>query len=383
MSLDVIHDHFSGIMNKKIDSLISKAVLVDPASTVSEAIHIILHNNTFDAFYRENHVTLNVNTRDLLLGKDIVKMNVRSFLRPISSLQKGDTIEKAVNILTHNRIRSAPVVKDDQIIGVVSAKDILKLVSELDNKWIKANQIFTANPLVIENNTLLSTARMLMSSKRLDHLPVVKKDKIVQVLTSNHILHTIIPSERVGRGDIGSNKMNRLEVPVGNLGTNRMASCAPLDDLNHILDEMLHADTTFCLVSLWDNLQGIITYRDILNLLGTKVKSKVPLFIVGMPKDDNAGIIGEKFTKILDKLQRVYPDIQEAKVYVKKNHGTGSRYNFEVSTTIITPHQRYMFSRSGYDLSKVFDEISERLMRLLSKRAKKRYKLSIRKISQQ
>jgi ribosome-associated translation inhibitor RaiA len=100
-----------------------------------------------------------------------------------------------------------------------------------------------------------------------------------------------------------------------------------------------------------------------------------------MPKDDNAGIIGEKFTKILDKIQRVYPDIQEAKVYVKKNHGTGSRYNFEVSTTIITPHQRYMFSRSGYDLSKVFDEISGRLMRLLSKRAKKRYKLSIRKIS--
>jgi CBS domain-containing protein len=381
MSLDVMHDHFSGIMNKKIDSLISKAVLVDPTSTVSEAIHTIMHNNTFDAFCRENRVTLNVNTRDLLLGKDIVKMNVRSFLRPISSLQKGDTIEKAVNILTHNRIRSAPVVKDDQIIGVVSAKDILKLVSELDNKWIKANQIFTANPLVIESNTLLSTARMLMSNKRLDHLPVVKKDKIVQVLTSNHMLHTIIPSERVGRGDIGSNKMNRLESSVGNLGTNRMASCTPLDDLNHILDEMLHADTTFCLVSLWDNLQGIITYRDILNLLGTKVKSKVPLFIVGMPKDDNAGIIGEKFTKILDKLQRVYPDIQEAKVYVKKNHGTGSRYNFEVSTTIITPHQRYMFSRSGYDLSKVFDEISGRLMRLLSKRAKKRYKLSIRKVS--
>ncbi|AJZ75809.1 CBS domain-containing protein [Candidatus Nitrosotenuis cloacae] len=381
MSLDVIHDHFSGIMNKKIDSLISKAVLVDPTSTVSEAIHTILHNNTFDAFCRENHVTLNVNTRDLLLGKDIVKMNVRSFLRPISSLQKGDTIEKAVNILTHNRIRSAPVVKDDQIIGVVSSKDILKLVSELDNKWIKANQIFTANPLVIESNTLLSTARMLMSSKRLDHLPVVKKDKIVQVLTSNHMLHTIIPSESMGRGDIRSGKLNRLESSVGNLGTNRMASCAPLDDLNYILDEMLHADTTFCLVSLWDNLQGIITYRDILNLLGTKVKSKVPLFIVGMPKDDNAGIIGEKFTKILDKIQRVYPDIQEAKVYVKKNHGTGSRYNFEVSTTIITPHQRYMFSRSGYDLSKIFDEISGRLMRLLSKRAKKRYKLSIRSIS--
>lgn len=381
MNLDVIHDHFGQIMNKKIDSLISKPVLIEPTSTVSHAISIIMHNNTFDAFCREKHVTLNVNTRDLLLGKDIVNMSVRSFLHPVSSLQKGDTVEKAVTILTHNRIRSAPVVKNDEIIGVVSAKDILKLITELDNKWIKANEIFTPNPLVIENNASLSTARMLMTSKRLDHLPVVKNDKISHVLTSNHVLHTILPSERVGKADIGSKKINRLESSVGNLGTNRMANCTPLDSLNTVLDEMLHADTTFCLVSLWDQLQGIITYRDILNLLGTKVKSKIPLFIVGMPKEDNASIITEKFTKTLDKLQRVYPEVQEAKVYVKKHHGSGSKYNYSVSTTIATPHDVYMFSRTGYDLSKVFDELSGRLMRLLSKRAKKRYKLSIRKIS--
>jgi CBS domain-containing protein len=380
MSLDVIHDHFYQIMNKKIDSLIDEPVLIDPKSTVSETIGTIIHHNTFDVFCREKHVTLNVNTRDLLLGKDIAHMKVRPFLHPISSLQKGDTIEKAVNILTHNRIRSAPVVNNDEIVGVVHAKDILKLISELDNKWIKANQIFTANPLVIDNDTMLGTARMLMSSKRLDHLPVVKKDTISQVLTSNHMLHTILPSERVGKADIGSKKINRLESRIGNLGTNRMAKCAPFDDLNTILDEMLHADTTFCLVSLWDQLQGIITYRDILNLLGTRVKSKIPLFIIGLPKEDNSGIVAEKFSKTLEKLQRVYPDVQEAKVYVKKHHGAGSRYNYDVSTVIITPHQRYTFSRTGYDLSKVFDEISGRLMRLLSKRAKKRYKLSIRKI---
>lgn len=126
MSLDVIHDHFSQIMQKKIDSLIEKPVIIQPDSTVSEAISAIIHNNSFDAFCREKHVTLNVNTRDLLLGKDIAHMKVRSFLHPISSLQKGDTIEKAVNILTHNRIRSAPVVENDELIGVVYARDILK-----------------------------------------------------------------------------------------------------------------------------------------------------------------------------------------------------------------------------------------------------------------
>lgn len=381
MSLDVIHEHFDGVMNTKIDSLISEPLLVDPSRTISHVMSTLSKSDAFDAFYTEKGATLCVNTRDLLLGKDIANMKVKSFLHPIPSLKKGDSVEKAVTILAHNRIRAVPVVEDGDVIGVVSAKDILKLIASLDNRWIRANQVFTSNPIVIDKKTPLGTARKIMSSKRFDHLPVVDGDKVLQVLTSYHLLQTVLPLERVGKKDIGSKQIHRLESPIGNLGTNRMARCTPLDNLSDVVSSMLHADTTFCLVSLRDQLQGIITYRDILNLLATKVKSTIPLFIVGMPREDNADIIKEKLTKTLDRLQRVYPDVQEAKVHVKKLHGTGSRYNYEVSTTIITPHQKYMFSRTGYDLSKVFDEISGRLMRLLSKRAKRRYKLSIRKIS--
>ena len=156
MSLDVIHDHFSGIMNKKIDSLISKPVIIDPSSTISHTISTLSQNDSFDAFCREKDVTLCVNTRDLLLGKDIANMKVRPFLHPIPSLKRGDSIEKAVNILTHNRIRAVPVIQDGAVTGVVRAKDILKLVSELDNKWIKANQVFTPNPVVIDKKSPLS-----------------------------------------------------------------------------------------------------------------------------------------------------------------------------------------------------------------------------------
>ena len=381
MSLDVIHDHFSGIMSKKIDSLISKPVLIDPSSTISHIISTLSQNDSFDAFCTEKDAILCVSMRDLLLGKDIANMKVRPFLHPIPSLKKGDLIEKAVNILTHDRIRAVPVIEDGNIVGAVRAKDILKLVSELDNKWIKANQVLTPNPTVIDKKVPLSTARKIMTTKRFDHLPVVDGDKVLQVLTSYHLLQTILPPERVGRRDIGSKQIHKMESQVGNLGTNRMASCIPQDDLSSVVDSMLHADTTFCLVTLRDSLQGIITYRDILNLLSTRVKSTIPLFIVGMPKEDNTNIITEKFTKTLDKLQKVYPDVQEAKVHVKKLHGTGSRFNYEVSATIITPHQRFMFSRTGFDLSKAFDEISGRILRLLAKRAKKRYRFSIRKLS--
>jgi CBS domain-containing protein len=380
MSLDVIQEHMSEIMKTKIDSLIKKPTLIDPSMEASQVISKLSNADVFDAYYHEKNATWNINMRDLLHSNNITQMRVNSLSHAIQSLSEGDTIENAVTIIAHNRTRSAPVVKDNEVIGVLEAQSVLKLISELDNKWIKANQIFTPNPIVIDRQTPLSTARRIMVNRRIDHLPVINKDIVSQVLTSYHVLQAILPRERVGRRDIGSKKIRSLESVVGNLGTNRMANCLPHDDLNTILSSMLHFNTTFCLVSLGNSLQGIITYRDILNLLAKKQKSTIPLFIVGLPREDNVPIITSKFNKVLDRISKVYPDIQEARVYVKKLHGATGRYNYEVSTVILTPIKRYIFTRTGFDLSKVFDEISHRLLRNLSKRAKRRYKLSIRKM---
>lgn len=378
MSQDVIYDHFKAMMDTPVDNFLSEPVLIEPTENVSKVISMMIEHDAYDAFCTENQITYNTNMREMLYAKDITTMKVRHLLYPVPTLKKGDTIQKAVNILTHYRIRAAPVL-DDGKLNVIHAKEILKQISSLDNKWIKANFVFTPNPVVIDKKTPIATARKIMTSKRIDHLPVVDGDAVRQVLTSYHILQTILPPEKIGKKDYGAKKIRQLEPPVGNLGTYRVTTCNPLDDLNSVVDSMLHADTTFCLVSLRSSLQGIITYRDVLNLLKSRVKSNVPLFIVGMPNEDNANIISEKFAKTLERLSKVYPDVQEARVHVKKHHGTGSRYNYEVSTFIITPHQRHIFSREGFDLSKVFDEISGRILRLLSKRAKRRYKLSIRK----
>jgi CBS domain-containing protein/ribosome-associated translation inhibitor RaiA len=379
MSLDVIHEHMSKIMNTKVRSVMSKPVVVEPSMKVSQMITTLSNSNSFDAFCRQNNATFNINMRDLLQSKDIARMGIEPLFNAVPSISANSTLDKAIRIITHNRIRAAPVVQDGEIVGVVESKNILKLISALDNRWITANQIFTPNPIVIDKQTPLITARRIMTTKRIDHLPVVNKDAVSHVLTSYHLLQTILPNERISKQGLGARKVRNLETAVGNLGTNRMASCTPLDNLNSILDTMLHADTTFCLVTLRNGLQGIITYRDILNLLVTREKSTVPLFIVGMPDQDNAGIITKKFTKAIDRLAKVYPDIQEARVNIKKVHGSKSRYNYEVSALILTPISRNSFSTTNYDLSKAFDEISSILLRKLSKRAKRRYKFSIRK----
>lgn len=383
MITDTIHEHLRDIKSTKIKPLISKATIIEPSDTLSSVIGKITKNNAYDAFYLNGKSTLSTNVRTLLNAKNITAMKVESFLYPIPHLNPNDSIQKAANIISHYRIREVPVVQKNKIIGVVTAQRILKLLSTKDNKWIKANLIYTQNPIIISSEESLSNARRIMTTKRIDHLPVMSEGKIKQVLTSAHIIEFILPQERQSKKSMGSKTTHKLESKIGNTGSTRIPQCSPNDDLNKILNSMLKTNTSCCLVNLWDNLQGIITFRDILELLASKIETPIPLYIIGLPEDQkNVNLISKKFENTLKRVQGVYSEIQEARVSIKQQR-TGSKKEgkYEVSIMIITPHHAPMIYTSvGFDLSEVLEELSDKLHDTLSKRAKNRSKDSIRKI---
>lgn len=383
MISDTIHEHMKNIQLIKVKSLISKATTIDPTDTISSVINKITKNNCYDVFYLKDKNVLSTNIRSLLNAKNINKMKIESFLYPIPHVTQNESVQKVANIMAHYRIREVPVVDKNQIIGVVTSKQIIALLSSNDNKWIKANLIYTKNPITISSSESISNARRLMTNKRIDHLPVLNQGKIKQVLTSYHILQSIIPSEKQGRKSMIPKTFHALESNIGNLGSTRIPQCSANDDLNKIINLMLKTDTTCCLVNLWDTLHGIITYRDILVLLASKLETQIPLYIVGMPDDqENIELINSKFAKILKRLQNVYSEIHEARVSIKQQRtGNKKEGKFEVTVMIIISHHTpLIFSSIGFDLSEVLEDLSQKLLRTLSKRAKNRSKDSIRKI---
>jgi len=383
MITDTIHAHFGDIQSTKIKSLISKATTVEPTDTLSHVIGKITKNNSYDVFYLNDKKVLSTNVRALLNAKNIATMKIEPFLYPIPHVSLNDSVQKVANIITHYRIREVPVVDKNQIIGAVTAKHIIKFLLSKDNKWIKANLIYTQNPITITADEHLSNARRIMTTKRIDHLPVMNQGKIKQVLTSYHILESIIPSERQGKESMIRKTEHALESKIGNTGSTRIPQCSPNDDLNKIINSMIKTDTTCCLVSLWGALQGIITFKDILNLLASKLETPIPLYIVGMPEDQQyVNLISSKFEKTLKRLQQVYSNIHEARVAIKQQRtGNKKEGKYEVSIMIITSHHTpLIFVSVGFDLSEVLEDLSEKLLKTLTKRAKNRSKESIRKI---
>jgi CBS domain-containing protein len=385
MITETIYEHLKDIYNSKVGPLVSPAIEIDPSFTVSQVMSIISKNDTYDVFCLEGNSVFTTNVRSLLAGKNISNMKIRPFLSPIHSLTKDDLIQKAANTIAHYRIRAVPVLENNKIVGCITAKSIIELLSKKDNRWINANIILSKNPITIKSSEPLATARRLMISKKIDHLPVIDKNSVRQVLTSYHVLQSLNPEERLGKRSLGMTKVGNLGARIGNMGSTRIPRCLPSDNLNTIIRSMLDTNTTCCLVSLWDKLQGIITYRDILSLLAAKIESEIPLYVVGMPEEQkNVDLITSKFSNTLKRIQNVYSEIQEARVSIKKQRsGSNKRREgmYEVSIMIITPHYApFIFKESGWDLGKVFETLSQKMRRTLSKRAKRRFKPSIRKI---
>jgi CBS domain-containing protein len=383
MITDTIHEHLKDFQSTKVKNIITKPTIIEPTETLSSVINKITRNKAYDVFCIHGKTTLSTNILSLLNAKNITTMKVEPFLSPVPYISPNDSIQKASHIMTHYRTREVPVVTKNKIIGVVTAKQILKLLSLKDNKWIKANLIYTQNPITVSSDESLSTAKRIMISKKIDHLPVISNDKIKQVLTSSHLIESIIPKESLGRFSKGANRIHKLESRIANTGSTRIPQCSPNDDLNKILKLMLKSDTTCCLVNLWDNLQGIITFKDVLGLLASKIETQIPLFIVGMPEDQrNSNLISSKFEKTLKRLQQTYSEIHEARVSIKKQRSGGKREGkFEVTIMISTSHHAPLIYKSvGFDLGEVLEELSQKLLRNLSKRAKQRSKTSIRKM---
>jgi len=366
----------------KVDKVLKKAVIIDSTSTVSKTVGVLVNSNSYEAFCMDGKDTLTISARELFGVKDTENMKIKPLLRKIQPLRKQDTIEKAASILSHYRMRSVPVVENDHIIGIVSGKDIVELLHKNNLKWITANDILTTDPITVKSTSSLATARKIMMTKRIDHIPIIQGGKVSQVLTSMHLLQVIKPKERIGRRIRGINLHKKYESSIGNIGSTRIPNLNTHASLNEVIEAMLRTDSSCCLLTLWDQIHGIITYKDIINLLESKIPSDVPLFIVGLPEDhSNAEIIKTKFEKIIRTLTKVYPEVEQAKASVKTIHNVGSnKIHYQVSVRIFSPSKTYNYKEMGWDLSKIFDTLGSRITRNLSQRSRKRWKTTIRKI---
>lgn len=122
---------------KKISAILdrkgSSVVMVDPATTVLDAIRLMAEKNIGSVVVaRQGSYMGIVSERDysrkvILKGKHSSDTQVSEIMSThLPSLTPDDSIEHCMTLMTAQNLRYLPVFEDNQLVGIISMSDIVR-----------------------------------------------------------------------------------------------------------------------------------------------------------------------------------------------------------------------------------------------------------------
>lgn len=366
LTINRIYDHLNTVRNMPVEELMETSIIISKDEPLSKVISTLIETGSYDVFIELSGKVAALNIRDIIGAKDIKTTRPSLVGKIIPELNRKSVVGEAARIMSHYRMRTLPVVQNGRVEGQVSAKRIVDLINKqlVGNKLkINASNIMTGDPLVIDSHKTVSAAMSIMKRRRIDHLPVVGNGLLVGIIMSSDIMKVMSPTERIGKKSIGiNNAEDRLSIEVSGLANDDVITASVDESLQGVCDRMISAGSSYCIIKVWDEIQGIITYRDIVALLGEKIEEDIPMFIVGLPDEPlDAELAKSKFANITKFMRRIHPDIEQARCHIKLRRVLGSRKRYEIDVHIRSTHGNISYTNVGWDLAKLFDEMNHAL----------------------
>jgi CBS domain-containing protein len=107
--------------------------------------------------------------------------------KDVKTIRPDDSIKKAASVMKKNRIGSVIVMSGKKVVGILTARDMVyKYIAT--GKGSKAKDIMTKDIITISPKKRLTQAAQLMSEKKIEKLPVFEDKQIVGIITATDIV---------------------------------------------------------------------------------------------------------------------------------------------------------------------------------------------------
>ena len=115
--------------------------------------------------------------------------------KSLVTIRPDQQVNDAVAVLSDNNIGALPVVEDgNRLVGIISERDIVRLVSERGAEVLSApiadvmtGEVFTCTPADDVDDVM-----GLMKSKRVRHFPVVENGRLSDMISSRDAMFAML-----------------------------------------------------------------------------------------------------------------------------------------------------------------------------------------------
>lgn len=121
------------------DTMVSNVITIEPSVVVSEAAKIMINKNIGGLIVIENKKPIGIITEKdftslIAEGKDPHKVKVKDAMsKPLITISPRAGLIDAAKLMTSSNVRKLPVLEDGNLIGIITAEDIVRVApSEIE-----------------------------------------------------------------------------------------------------------------------------------------------------------------------------------------------------------------------------------------------------------
>lgn len=110
-------------------------------------------------------------------------------VKDVITLDRDVSAQEAVKIMNENGIGCVVAIDNDEIVGILTERDLLKRVLETckNPKETKVSEIMTKNVIVGNPDMQLVEVTRLMFENKVKKMPIVEKERLVGMITLTDI----------------------------------------------------------------------------------------------------------------------------------------------------------------------------------------------------
>ena len=112
-------------------------------------------------------------------------MKVSEIMNKPIVIEKNISVKEAARTMSDKNIGSLIIISNDKILGIITEDDILK---NIDNLTEKISKVMSKKVVTIDKDNDIEYAAKLMAANKIKRLPVLKNNELVGIITATDII---------------------------------------------------------------------------------------------------------------------------------------------------------------------------------------------------
>lgn len=172
------------------DETVASAAKIMSENNVSCAV--VADNGSVAGILTETDFLKRVAVRE----KDFDRIKVREIMScPVETISPDLSVFDAIRIMEDKHIKRLPILEKKQLVGIVTQTDLVQVVT-FYGRWKDVEEIMSRDVAGIQSNASIVEAAEIMTSRKISCIVVLDGDEVVGIVTERDLLGRVVALQK-------------------------------------------------------------------------------------------------------------------------------------------------------------------------------------------